>query len=70
MAKFYLARYYAYPKQDVKLYKQALQEVIDAPGDIFPGEEAATSLAKARSKRWLSQTDMLFDTEMEEGDIE
>ena len=38
--------------------------------DIYPGEEAATSLAKARAKRWLSQTDMLFDTEMEEGDIE
>ena len=68
MSKFYLARYYAYPKQDVKLYKQALQEVIDAPADIYPGEEAATSLAKSRAKRWLAQTDMLFDTEMEEGD--
>ena len=66
MAKLYLALYYAYPKQDLKLYKQTLQEVIDAPQDIYPGEEAATSLAKARAKRWLSQTDMLFDTEMEE----
>ena len=70
MTKFYLARYYAYPKQDVKLYKQALQEVIDAPGDIYPGEEAATALAKSRAKRWLAQADMLFDPEMEEGDIE
>ena len=70
MSKFYLARYYAYPKQDVKLYKQALQEVIDAPPDIYPGEEAATSLAKARAKRWLDQADMLFDPDIEEGEIE
>lgn len=66
MSKFYLARYYAYPKQDVKLYKQALQEVIDAPDDIYPGEAAATAIAKSRAKRWLTQVDMLFDTEMEE----
>lgn len=70
MSKFYLARYYAYPKQDVKLYKQALQEVIDAPEDIYPGEEAATALAKSRAKRWLAQADMLFDPEMEEGEVE
>ena len=70
MSKFYLARYYAYPKQDVKLYKQALQEVIDAPRDIYPGEEAATSLAKSRAKRWLAQADMLFDPELEEGELE
>lgn len=70
MSKFFLARYYAYPKQDVELYKKSLQEVIDAPSDIFPGEEAATSLAKSRSKRWLSQVDMLFDLELIEGEIE
>ena len=70
MSKFYLARYYAYPKQDLKLYKQALQEVIDAPQDIYPGEEAATSLAKSRAKRWLDQADMLFDPELEEGGSE
>ena len=70
MSKFYLARYYAYPKQDVKLYKQSLQEILDAPSDIYPGEEAATSLAKSRAKRWLDQVDVLFDPEMEEGDIE
>ena len=71
MSKYYLARYYAYPKQDAKLYKQALQEVLDAPADIYPGEEAATALAKSRSKRWLDQIDMLFDLEeMEEGDAE
>ena len=70
MSKYYLARYYAYPKQDVTLYKQALQEVLDAPSDIYPGEEAATSLAKSRSKRWLDQADVLFDPELEEGGIE
>ena len=67
MSKYYLARYYALPIQDAKLYKQALQEVLDAPSDIYPGEEAATALAKSRSKRWLDQIDMLFDLEMEEG---
>lgn len=67
-SKLYLALYYAYPKQDVELYKKSLQEVLDAPSDIFPGEEAATSLAKARSKRWLAQTDELFDLEEEEID--
>ena len=70
MSKFYLARYYAYPKQDVKLYKQALQEVLDAPTDIYPGEEAATSLAKSRAKRWLDQADVLFDPELEEEETE
>lgn len=70
MTKFYLARYYAVPKQDVQLYKQALQEVLDAPSDIYPGEEAATALAKSRSKRWLGQVDMLFDLDMEEGETE
>jgi hypothetical protein len=70
MSKYYLARYYAYPKQDAELYKQALQEVLDAPSDIYPGEEAATSLAKSRAKRWLDQIDMLFDLEMEEGGTE
>ncbi len=66
MSKFYLAKYYAYPLQDVALFKKALQEVIDAPSDIFPGENAATSLAKARSERLLLQVDTLFDLEEEE----
>ena len=70
MSKLYLARYYAYPTQDVTLFKQSLQEVLDAPSDIYPGEEAATSLAKSRAKRLLDQVDDLFDPEMEEGDIE
>lgn len=65
MSKFYLARYYAYPKLDEKLYRKSLQAVIDAPDDIYPGENAATSLAKSRSKRWLSQIDELFDSEIE-----
>lgn len=70
MSKFYLAKYYAYPKQDVELFKNALQEVIDAPDNIYPDEDAATSLAKARSQRLLSQVDTLFDLEIEEGEVE
>ena len=70
MIKYYLARYYAYPKRDAKLYKQTLQAVLDAPLDIYPGKEATTALAKSRAKRWLEQADVLFDPEMEEGVIE
>ena len=70
MSKLYLARYYAYPKQDVTLFKQALQEILDAPSDIYPEEQAATSLAKSRAKRLLDQVDDLFDPEMEEGDTQ
>lgn len=65
LSKFYLARYYAYPKQDAALYKQALQEVLDAPMDVYPGHEAATAIAKSRAKRWLAQADVLFDTASE-----
>ena len=65
MSHFYLARYYAYPKQDVELYKKSLQEVINAPDDLYPGQDAATSIAKSRAKRWLAQVDTLFDIEME-----
>lgn len=65
LSKFYLARYYAYPKQDAALYKQTLQEVLDAPMDVYPGHEAATAIAKARAKRWLAQADVLFDTAAE-----
>lgn len=65
LSKFYLARYYAYPRQDAALYKQALQEVLDAPMDVYPGHEAATAIAKSRAKRWLAQADELFDTATE-----
>lgn len=65
MSKLYLARYYAYPKQDIDLFKNSLQTILDAPKDIFPGEQAATSLAKSRAKRLLAQTDMLFDLDLE-----
>lgn len=62
LSKFYLARYYAYPKQNAALYKKTLQEVLDAPMDVYPGHEAATAIAKSRAKRWLAQADALFDT--------
>ena len=66
MSKLYLARYYAYPIQDLELFKNSIQAIIDAPSNIFPGEEAATSIAKSRAERLLRQTDMLFDIDLEE----
>ena len=65
LSKFYLARYYAYPQQNAALYKEALQAVLDAPMDVYPGHEAATAIAKSRAKRWLAQADALFDTATE-----
>ncbi len=70
LSKFYLAKYYAYPTQNVELFKNSLKAIIDAPSDIFPGEEAATSIAKSRAERLLGQTDMLFDLDLEEEEIE
>ena len=47
------------------------RKFLNAPSDVYPGEEAATALAKSRAKRWLDQIDMLFDLEeMEEGGTE
>ena len=52
-----------------ELYRQALQEVLDAPSDIYPGEEAATALAKSRVLNdGLIRLICLFDIEMEEGE--
>ncbi|MDE0185095.1 MAG: TRAP transporter TatT component family protein [Candidatus Poribacteria bacterium] len=59
-SKLFLARYYAYPLQDRALYEQTLQEIVDAPIDVFPEHRISTAIAKARAKRWLAQTDDVF----------
>lgn len=61
LSKLFLARYYAYSIQDRDLYQRALQEIIDAPIDIFPEQRIANAVAKARAKRWIAQVDNLFD---------
>lgn len=60
LSKLFLARYYAYPLQDRVLYKSLLQEIIEAPIDIFPEQRLANAVAKARAKYWLTKMDELF----------
>ncbi|MBI1928233.1 hypothetical protein HYR99_28805 [Candidatus Poribacteria bacterium] len=66
IGKFFLARYYAYPTQNRALYEKTLQEIIDAPIDIFPEQRIVNAVAKARAKRWITQTDALFGEDLEE----
>jgi hypothetical protein len=63
LSKLFLARYYAYPLQDRSLYKSLLQQILEAPIDIFPEQRLANAVAKARAKRWISQMDELFGEE-------
>jgi hypothetical protein len=59
-SKLFLARYYAYPIQNRTLYEKTLQEILDAPIDVFPEHRISTAIAKARAERWHAQTDNLF----------
>ena len=59
-SKLFLARYYAYPLHDRALYEKTLQEILDAPIDVFPEHKISTAIAKARAERWLAQTDDVF----------
>lgn len=60
LSKLFLARYYAYPLQDRSLYKSLLQQILEAPIDIFPEQRLANAVAKARAKYWLTKMDELF----------
>ena len=41
--------------------KRSLQEIIDAPINIFPEQRIANTVAKTRARRWITQADELFD---------
>jgi hypothetical protein len=60
MVKFMLARYVAIPTQNRSLFEQTLQEVLDAPVDLFPEQALANQLAKRRAAHWLKRADVLF----------
>ncbi|MCH7760142.1 TRAP transporter TatT component family protein [candidate division TA06 bacterium] len=60
MAKFLLARYYAVPVQDRKLFEDTLQEILSAPPDLLPEQGLANELAKRRAELWLKRADKLF----------
>lgn len=60
MAAFLLAKYYAIPGQNRKLFEDTLQRIISAPADLFPEQALANQLAKRRAKNWLERSDELF----------
>jgi tetratricopeptide (TPR) repeat protein len=54
------AQYYAYQIQDKELYIRTLQEVIDAPDDLFPAMGFINAAAKIKAKSHLENVDKLF----------
>jgi hypothetical protein len=60
MPKFLLAKYYALPVQDRKLFEETLKEVTAAPPDIFPEQGLANELAKRNAQLWLERAGELF----------
>jgi hypothetical protein len=53
------ARSYAVMVQDRALYRQLLQEVLDA-GDVMPDERLSNLVAKRRAERYLAEVDTVF----------
>jgi hypothetical protein len=60
MARLLLVKFYAVPAQDRHTFKTTLEEIIAAPGDLFPQQTLANNLAKRNAKRWLERIDELF----------
>lgn len=54
------AQYYAYQIQDKELYRKTLQEIIDAPEDLFPAMGFTNMAAKQKAKAHLARIDLLF----------
>ncbi len=63
LAKVYMARYYAVPAQNLELYETLLDEVLEAPDDILPGEELTTAVAKHDADRLFLAADDFFLSE-------
>ena len=61
MARVAYAQYYlAKSSPDRAAYEKTLNEVIDAPDDLFPEQVLANKLAKRKAARWLSRADDIF----------
>lgn len=56
----YYAKFYAYQIQDRDLFIKTLEEVLDAPSDIFPDRAFANEVAKRKAKILLDNVDMYF----------
>ena len=60
MAPFMLAKCYAFQTQNKELFEKTLQEIIDAPDDLFPDQRLANEIAKRRARRLLARVGDLF----------
>ena len=54
------AKYYAVQMQDSALFKELLEKVIDAPGDILKEQRLVNEIAKAKAERLLEDFDIFF----------
>ncbi|MEM9730368.1 MAG: TRAP transporter TatT component family protein [Myxococcota bacterium] len=59
MVQLNMARYYAVNKGDSKLFKDLLNEVLDA-GDVLPEARLSNVIARRRAQRYLDQIEYFF----------
>jgi hypothetical protein len=59
MVQMSMARYYAVNVGDHKLFRELLQEVLDA-GDVLPEARLSNAIARRRSQRYLDQIEYYF----------
>jgi hypothetical protein len=59
MVQMNMARYYAVNIGDHKLFKELLQEVLDA-GDVLPEARLSNTIARRRAQRYLDQIEFFF----------
>lgn len=60
MAYVFYAKYYAVQMQDVDLFKDSLNKVLEAPADILPEQRLVNELAKVKASRLLKEVDNYF----------
>jgi len=60
MAQFMMAKCYAFQTQNKELFEKSLQQVIEAPDDLYPDQRLANEIAKRRAKRLLARVGDLF----------
>ncbi len=59
MVQMSMARYYAVNVGDHELYRELLQEVLDA-GDVLPEARLSNAIARRRAQRYLDHIDLYF----------
>ncbi|RMI04714.1 MAG: hypothetical protein D6681_09220, partial [Calditrichaeota bacterium] len=60
LAHVYYARFYAATTLNEELFEELLTKVVNAPGDIMPGYELMTSLAKRQAESLLKRREEIF----------